>query len=423
MKRPSEVIFVTDRLEGGAGRAASRLFSGLIEGGIEAQLWHFSNDVWSGPGTARSLDPLPTRPGWERLLKNFSKEMANRLRHRRHTLAFLKAVAPCRPRLIHLHNLHASGINHASLMHLPKQIAIAWTLHDCWAFDPFPFRWFDGGLGQFAQITTDEIRLAEGGRRRESFFAARADVLLVGPSRWICSAAKSVLGAPIQTRHIPYGINLNHFSPREKQLCRRELRLDGNRFWIGCAAFSAHRRKGIDVLAQAAGSLPFDKVGLLLWGDNSGLAWPPGLPIRDFGQITDTQRLNTLYSACDLFVCPSRMDNFPLTMLESMAAGTATVASNRGGTGEAVQSGFTGEMFEGEDAQALSAVLVGIMQHADTNLMGRQARARVEHRFASGQEAVAWERAYDELTSNARPDARRLREKQSAELEPQEPAD
>lgn len=97
----------------------------------------------------------------------------------------------------------------------------------------------------------------------------------------------------------------------------------------------------------------------------------------------------------DIHVVPSRWeDPCPLTVLEGMATGQATVAASCGGVPEIV--GSAGFLFEREDLGGLEARLRALLESEDLRkIYGRRARERAEQRpwsavFQEFQGIVTW---------------------------------
>ena len=404
MNPDGPIVILCDLPHGGSGNAAVGLFHGLQQLGLPVEFWHCSNHSVPGKGPAISLNPGHKRPLLERIVRNFSQVAAYRARHRRHTRTLLELVDMRRPRLLHCHNLQSSGLNHDSLLQLPRGLPLVWTLHDAGPVQPRPFEWFDAGLGRIDFLKPKEPNGSAALDRRRRFFAERSDVVLTTPSRWLCAEARRLTNPGITIRHIPYGLDLDEFPPVGKASARSQLGLTSERSWIGFASASAHRRKGGDLLLAAAATLDSARVGILNWGDSEpAVSEQAGVTMKTFGMIHDRAKLRALYAACDVFVCPSRMDNFPLSILESMACGTAVIASDRGGTGEAIERGHTGGMFRGDDSADLAGVLRRFLEKADPLEMGRNARAAIEARYTARHEAETFRELYSELRGS-RPD-------------------
>ena len=82
------IVILSDSLRGGAAHAATHLAEGLAAAGTPLERWHFSSNQRDTAIREFSLDPEPKRPPFERILKNFSRAAANRLRQKRHRATF-----------------------------------------------------------------------------------------------------------------------------------------------------------------------------------------------------------------------------------------------------------------------------------------------------------------------------------------------
>ncbi len=100
------------------------------------------------------------------------------------------------------------------------------------------------------------------------------------------------------------------------------------------------------------------------------------------GVITDVHRRVSILRATDIFVLPSKMEGLSLAMLEAMACGAPTVATDVGSDGEALRG--AGIVIDPETLPAqLRLALETLLCYPDfRRSLGAQARARIEDRYA-----------------------------------------
>ena len=184
-------------------------------------------------------------------------------------------------------------------------------------------------------------------------------------------------GLPERRIHVvPNGIDLPPARPR---------RAPGKQLVLGTAA-NLEYHKGIDVLLEAVARMHakprVEILGDGTWRDRlEQQAADLGLDARFAGHVDDAPRR---IRGWDLFVLPSRAENFPLAALEAMAAARPVVATRVGGVPEVVVDGETGVIVEPDDPDGLAAALDGLSRRpAQLAKLGEQGRARVASVFGA----------------------------------------
>jgi glycosyltransferase involved in cell wall biosynthesis len=81
-----------------------------------------------------------------------------------------------------------------------------------------------------------------------------------------------------------------------------------------------------------------NKVIFLLFGEGS-LSLPPNLDVQMMGALRSPEAMADAYRSMDLYVSPTSMETFGMTLVEAQACGTPVIAFETGGTPEAVSPG------------------------------------------------------------------------------------
>jgi glycosyltransferase involved in cell wall biosynthesis len=398
-KTGKSIVLLSDQLDGGAAAAANRLAFSLAGLNMPVARWFYAPDSPAEvPYTQASLESHRKRPPLERLLRNLCPPLARRMRKRRHESALLARLDRELPTVLNLHNLHASALTHDSLRLLPPALPLVWTMHDAWPFAPAAYEWSEQTSDTRVTQGEDGPNIKAARARRVMFFEARADTVLISPSQWLAAEARRMLGEKVRVEVIPYGVPIDLFRPMPSAAARAELGLPIDRCWLGFAAASFDARKGGDVFLAAVRQLANRHFGLVVWGDDAHWPWPTGVEIRRFGFIADHARMRSLYSACDLFVCPSRLDNLPNTVLESFACGTPVVGSAVGGIPEMVRPGETGWLYAGNQPDACAAALCSaILERTAWPRYRERCRRLAETEYDPSRQAQAYSRLFAEL--------------------------
>ncbi|MDX6643510.1 MAG: hypothetical protein QOD76_1472 [Solirubrobacteraceae bacterium] len=115
-------------------------------------------------------------------------------------------------------------------------------------------------------------------------------------------------------------------------------------------------------------------------------------------------RVEPYLRALDAFVLPSYFEGLPLAVLEAMAAGLPVVATDVGGTPEAVVAGETGILVDVKNPEALAEAIAAIAAQPDLRTrMGAAGRARYEAEFRVDRMVDETATLYDSLARRSPP--------------------
>jgi glycosyltransferase involved in cell wall biosynthesis len=166
-----------------------------------------------------------------------------------------------------------------------------------------------------------------------------------------------------------------------------------------------HPGKGHRVLLDAMRQLlhSYPKLKLICLGEGQGEPELRALS-ESFGLahcvrlVGYQQNVPEWLAAADINVLPSFYEGLPLTILEAMASGLPTVASNVGGIPEAIEDGVSGLLVPPGDPHRLAEALSLLLRNAATRVrIGHAARARILQSFVFEQQVSSTEKMYLEL--------------------------
>ncbi len=227
---------------------------------------------------------------------------------------------------------------------------VVWTLHD---MNPFTggahyvdcnFGMDDNGFPLSQEITDFECRISkENLILKQKVTKDIENLTIVTPSKWLQEEAKnSAVFKTKPVKYIPYGINIDLYKPQDKTVSRMEFNIPNDKKVILFVADSINnQRKGFEYLKKAFEKLDRTDVILCSVG-NVEDEFDPNKNIRSLGTIKTEQLMSMAYSAADVFVIPSLMDNLPNTVLESLLCGTPVIGFPVGGILDMVQHGENG---------------------------------------------------------------------------------
>ena len=129
-------------------------------------------------------------------------------------------------------------------------------------------------------------------------------------------------------------------------------------------------RKGLDVLLGSFKNV-LEKIDCILMvvgkGDqNEARTLAASMGFLDnvfFTGFVDDTTLKKCYQLCDIYVVPSRLEGFGLTVLEAIAAGKPVVATNVGAIPEIIEYAENGILVESENIDSISNAICTILQN------------------------------------------------------------
>lgn len=400
------LIVSTSERGGGAAIAANRLCRALINNGVQAKM--LVRDKQTDSVTTVRVNQTKWGKAWERL-RIF---IANRF-----SLEGLWAVdiASCgkditrlpefrEADVIHLHWVNQGFLSLKSIRKILKSgKRVVWTLHDHWPVT---------GVCHHSVDCTELERGCETcwrmkGRLPRVIFKKKKAIYgetpanrltFVGCSQWTAALARrSPLTAGHFVTNIPNPVPHDVFFPQRRDEARREFGLPLDRHLVLFVACNvADKMKGISLLIQASSCFsPTENVSFVVAGNNS---YPElQVPIYSIPYVTDEHQMARLYSAVDVFVTPSLLENLPNTIAEAMSCGTPCVGFPVGGIPEMIEHKKNGYVAKYRDVEDLAEGIRYCLEHD----MRDEATAHASQLFGESHVVRRYMEVYGEAADGA----------------------
>lgn len=268
--------------------------------------------------------------------------------------------------IIHFHGIHGNFFSYLALPYLTREKPAVFTLHDMWSFTGHCAYSYDcvrwkTGCGKcpypnnLPPIKKDKTHL-EWLIKKRIYNHSRLSIVSLSTVQ-MNQAKNSILNCfPIH--FIPNGVDINEYSPLDKEKCRYLLDIPNSKNVLLFAALDLKQHnKGGDLLFKAINSLPKSMTSnlllLILGGSGERLKLSNDIQTINLGFLQNERLKAVAFSAADIFVTPTRAESFGLVALESMACGTPVVAFGVGGILDLVKHRDTGYVAEPENAMDL----------------------------------------------------------------------
>lgn len=293
------------------------------------------------------------------------------------TYKLLKKIDEFKPDIIHLHNLHDSYINLSMLFSYIKKhnVPTVWTLHDCWAFT--------GQCPHFTIVKCDEWKagchncpqykeypasLYDNTKKmwqlKKKWFTGVKNMTIVTPSEWLAGLARESYLKQYPIEVINNGIDLNVFKPTHSNF-REQYGIPGDKYIVLGVSFAWGYRKGLDCFVEMAEKLG-EQYQIVLVGTDDEI--DKNLPhnIISIHRTQNQKELAEIYSAAEVFVMPTREENYPTVNMEAIACGTPVVTFDTGGSPEMLDD-KTGIVVDANDIEATKKAIKDICEKKRCN--------------------------------------------------------
>lgn len=391
----------THETAGGASMAAMRLHKALLSQGADSHV-----AVLEKEGGAPNVSLLGGR-----FARRVLRPLVQRIE------ASLLDAAHARPQYpAHTTFSVTPSWNHSRLNRLPKDILnihwvgeglltpfslarlrgpVVWTMHDAFPFTGgchftstgcTRYRDMCGQCPELGSARVADISRVHWLLKRRAIMRIRP--VIVSPSKEYAERAKqSGMLRDCRIQVIPNGLDTSIYRPIPRDQARALLGLpqDEPLILFGAVLATGDTNKGFDLLQEALlrlGDMNGADFSAVVFGSVASEAMLP-CPAHFLGRLRDPLTLALAYSATDVFVCPSRQENLPNTIMEAMACGTPVVAFSVGGIPDLVEDGITGCLAAPADAASLAHAIGRVL--GDSGMaarMGAAARDKAEREYA-----------------------------------------
>lgn len=307
-------------------------------------------------------------------------------------------------------NLHwvANFLDYKSFFEKNKK-PVVWTLHDMNPFTGGEHYTEEivgvdkNGFPVLRTLTNEEVIEFESVLNyKKEVFKNVDNIYIVSLCDWMTTMVEqSQLFSRFPVTKIPNSLDTNIFKPRDSSFSRDLLGLPQDKVIILFVADSiTNNRKGFSFLLKAFEQLQNEDVVLCAVGkSNADLKAIRG--VIELGSISNEGLMSAVYSASDVFVIPSVMDNLPNTVVESLCCGTPVVGFPVGGIVDMVENDKNGYLTEGISVQHLKAGIDRFLRNKDT--FHREAISKKAHiDFSPARQSASYIELFENILKSSK---------------------
>lgn len=299
--------------------------------------------------------------------------------------------------VVHLHLVH--GFTNISLFSLPllsREKPLIWTLHDPWAmtggcehsFDcekwqygckPFcPYPRCKSLFQNFAPYFHWKIK---------RYIYSKLKVKIIVASDWMLDRVKkSPLLNAMQCEVIPFGVDLNVFTPKDRMSLKRKMGipLDNAVISFRDPGIKYDKFKGARYIKDALSKLVgIDNLTVLVFEDGQRfMELNPRFDVRRLGWVGQDELADAL-AVSDVFIMPSIQEAFGLMAVEAMACGTPVVVAEGTSLPSVIKENIGGITVPQKNSDALARAIEFLLKdNGAREAIGLNARKLAESEYS-----------------------------------------
>jgi glycosyltransferase involved in cell wall biosynthesis len=362
----------------------------LAEAGIESRhlVWNRLSD---DPSSSRFFD-IPGSRRATRALGRIEARLSihSRLQIQSYSLPLHRAFREAD--VVHYHIVHDGYFGLDALPWLSRMKPSIWTWHDPWPMTghciyPMSCERWQTGCGKCPMLDLPfamrRDRTAHAFRWKQ-LLLDRMDIDVVVASEYMRQMVQlSPIGQNKRTHVVPFGIDLDKFSPRDGTSARARLGIAPDRIVLCVRSFPESPFKGFEFFVEALRRLGDTTVPLSIVTTHS-----PGHlnefagrhQIVDLGWLNDENAMLDNYLAADMFVMPSTAEAFGMMAVESMAFAKPVIVFAGTSLPEVSHAPDVGLQVPMGDVEALAAAIKRLVENGEE----RSARGLAGRALAEG---------------------------------------
>lgn len=314
--------------------------------------------------------------------------------------------------VVHYHIIHNQFFSYLAFPWLTKLKPAVWSLHDPWAITghcihPFDCQGWKTGCNPcphldypFA-IHQDRAWL---NYKLKNFAYQNSQLHLIVASQWMQNLVEqSPLLSNFPVHQIPFGLDLNLFSPGNKAEAKTKLGIPADEIVIGLRSLPGPY-KGLEYSIKALELLPANARIHILTCQTKGLllSLVDKFSITELGELHSDAAMVDFFRATDIHLMPSMAESFGMMAMEAAACGVPSVIFYGTPLSEICFAPEGGIAVTRGDSRQLSQALYSLIQDQQKRLaMGQKARYLAEKKYDFDTYANSIVRVYEQVLSNS----------------------